>query len=699
MDDPRNRLAELFNLARTRLHTLKVPGADAKAPLPPIHIVPHTHWDREWYQTFAGYRSRLVPLVEGLMDLLEKYPDFKSFTFDGQVAPIDDYLATLTDADRPATDARLRRLISAGRIQIGPWYTAQDFHLVSGETTIRNIELGMARAKEYGFCVDVAYCPDQFGLIPELPKILRRAGITKVIGERGMKRELPWLFRWQAADGSEVDVYNIKDHYGGSGMSAQDIRSAARSRGFTTLILSGDDHTVPSADLIARAAKAGASMSSLGEFWKELPSFAATPLHRGEIRAAGNHNLLPNVISNRVDQRIETARSERLLERYAEPLALFAAQRYPQGLLDRAWHNLILNAAHDSACATGIDEVTREVRVRARETYDTAEGIVGDCTRTLGQRMQHRGRYVWNPSNFARDVRVPGGNGRELVAHDVPPLGWALLVDEPAAVPLPHTPTPPIRFVDEGDIGDTYTFEPGPTAPHDISLPLHVEQRSDEPFQRLTVRWENRDRDHRVRIHIKLPDVADHSVTDTQFGAVTRPAVPGLEMSNDRLNGYPASKFIIAGGVAVLVDRTAEYELLPDTNELAITLVRSHGKLSYGGGVNRRGGAGPQLDTHETQMLGDVEWQLAVMPWTASPDAELPWRAWEQFMLPMRRFEAPGGGHLPAQGTYFSTPPSGVLSAVLPGTVRSFEPTGAHRLIEKPLTLREPQRDIGNGVA
>jgi len=34
-------------------------------------VVPHTHWDREWYERFEGYRARLVPMVSKLLDLLD----------------------------------------------------------------------------------------------------------------------------------------------------------------------------------------------------------------------------------------------------------------------------------------------------------------------------------------------------------------------------------------------------------------------------------------------------------------------------------------------------------------------------------------------------------------------------------------------------------------------------------------------------
>ena len=34
------------------------------------HLIPHTHWDREWYLTRAAFQSRLVPALDDLIDRL-----------------------------------------------------------------------------------------------------------------------------------------------------------------------------------------------------------------------------------------------------------------------------------------------------------------------------------------------------------------------------------------------------------------------------------------------------------------------------------------------------------------------------------------------------------------------------------------------------------------------------------------------------
>ena len=32
-----------------------------------VAIVPHTHWDREWYEPFQTFRLKLVDLLDGLL--------------------------------------------------------------------------------------------------------------------------------------------------------------------------------------------------------------------------------------------------------------------------------------------------------------------------------------------------------------------------------------------------------------------------------------------------------------------------------------------------------------------------------------------------------------------------------------------------------------------------------------------------------
>src|ERR1039458_7078015 len=122
-----------------------------------VAIVPHTHWDREWYEPFQVFRMRLVELMDGLLDLLDADASYARFLLDGQMAVIDDYLEV-----RPENEERLRRHAASGRLEMGPWYILMDEFLVSGGTIIRDLQVGIRRGAAFGAVSDVGYLPDLF---------------------------------------------------------------------------------------------------------------------------------------------------------------------------------------------------------------------------------------------------------------------------------------------------------------------------------------------------------------------------------------------------------------------------------------------------------------------------------------------------------------------------------------------------------
>ena len=98
-----------------------------------VHIISHSHWDREWYLPFESHRMQLVELFDNLFDLFENDPEFKSFHLDGQTIVLDDYLEI-----RPENRDKVQRYIDQGKLKIGPFYILQDDYLISSEANVRN---------------------------------------------------------------------------------------------------------------------------------------------------------------------------------------------------------------------------------------------------------------------------------------------------------------------------------------------------------------------------------------------------------------------------------------------------------------------------------------------------------------------------------------------------------------------------------
>ena len=279
-----------------------------------IDVVPHTHWDREWYDPFQTFRLKLVHLVDDLLDLLEGDPSFAEFLLDGQVAIIDDYLAI-----RPENEERLRSLAAAGRLTVGPWYVLMDEFLVSGETIIRDLQAGIRRGAAFGGVMDVGYLPDMFGHIAQMPQILRQAGFEHTVVWRGVPSVVDTTaFWWEAPDGSRVRAEYLVAGYGNGAAIPDDAKALVRrlnahaeemgpflQPGAPLLFMNGTDHQRPQPWLGRVIAEVNEiqddyhlAITSLPEYLADAPT-DGLPSWRGELRSGVRSNLLMGVGSNR----------------------------------------------------------------------------------------------------------------------------------------------------------------------------------------------------------------------------------------------------------------------------------------------------------------------------------------------------------------------------------------------------------------
>ena len=397
-----------------------------------IHVVSHTHWDREWYLTHEQFRFRLVGLVDRVLDLLDAEPAYAHFHLDGQTIVLEDYLEI-----RPEQEDRLRRAIQSGRILVGPWYVMPDEFLVSGEAIVRYLARGHRTARQVGPVMPVGYLPDLFGHVAQMPQIWRQFGFDNTILWRGFggRNAEYW---WQAPDGSRVLMMHLPPEgycnatrlvFDPPAMMARATRAVDHERSRTAtgqvLLMNGVDHVEPhpaTLDLIAALSAAPGQQAS----HSTLPAYvdavrravAATnpPLETvtGELRGGEEYaNLLPGVLSARTYLKQRNAEVQTLLESYAEPLSVFALiastsaarpepvegrargstsspralrqWRYPDGELRHAWKTLLQNHPHDSICGCSIDAVhdenmTRFARARqvADAVIESALGVVAD---------------------------------------------------------------------------------------------------------------------------------------------------------------------------------------------------------------------------------------------------------------------------------------------------------------------------------
>jgi len=408
-----------------------------------IHVISHTHWDREWYRPFQLFRARLVDLVDALLDLMDTDPEYKFFHMDGQVAMLEDYLEI-----RPEQEPRLRRLIREGRILIGPWYTQPDEFLVSGEALVRNLLRGRRSARDYGGGMDLGYLPDTFGHTSQTPQILAGFGFPAAILFRGITEDqVPSAFTWRGADGTALLTIKLPDEtaysnflYGLQSTLATEgpidwtvadqqmvaLRAECERLAVCDQLLwmDGVDHIFPNPKTPALIERANAIMPGVEVVHSTLPAYVQAVLDAapdlkeqvGELRHANRawrfQALLANVASSHIGIKQANYACQTLLEKSAEPLSALAwlhGHAYPRHYLDLAWKSLLQNHAHDSICGCSVDDVHRDMHYRYRQVAQVGETVQERGLQFLAEQVdtsfvkEGDGAFVVaNPSPYVR---------------------------------------------------------------------------------------------------------------------------------------------------------------------------------------------------------------------------------------------------------------------------------------------------------
>ena len=434
-----------------------------------IHVVSHTHWDREWYLPLARFRQRLVALVD---ELLETPRDF-GFVLDGQAILLDDYLAV-----RPEREEDLRAGLARGVLEAGPWYVLADELLPSGEALVRNLLAGQRTVRARGGApLPVLYCPDSFGHPADLPALAEGFGFPLIIVWRGLGGgEWPHgdAFRWRAPGGATVLVHHLPpDGYEyGANLPTDEAPArerwdslrhmlGERARTRALLVLNGADHHALQSrpdEAIATLSRVAAPdrvhASTLNEFATafvgQASSLANLPEIQGELRFSPGYTwTVPGTWSSRSHQKRRNARIERLLTREAEPWATIAAARRAPArgpLLRAAWRTLLECHPHDTLCGCSTDAVAIAAGARYAFAEVEARGIVTDSLLDL---VGHdadaaRNSRVWLPQVVLRNASAaPRGGVAEVeivrfIAHE--PVG-------PGSAGVPVTDTellPPV---------------------------------------------------------------------------------------------------------------------------------------------------------------------------------------------------------------------------------------------------------------
>jgi alpha-mannosidase len=603
-------------------------------------VVPHTHWDREWYLPFEQFQLRLGAVVDGVLDTLENDASFTSFTLDGQAIVLEDYLDV-----RPENAERLQALLDSGRLEVGPSYVLPDEILVGGESLVRNLLLGRQVCRRFGLEPSGAgYLPDSFGHPAQLPQILAGFGIRTFLFSRGLGDEIDGVgvvFRWRAGP-AEVVASQMLPHYDNFARLTWYHDAEERVRGIVgrfgdalrragqddVVLANGSDHLPIEPELPEIVGGLETTLGArfrIGRYDEHTPEPNGLPLHEGELVGSRLQNILRGVNSARIYLKQANERAERRLLSIETAAALRTLRQdatYPGSDLRLAWRDLLRNHPHDSICGCSCDEVHRDMLVRFEQLHRTLDyverealGVGGALVNTLPFR-----RVRATEDGLVELDGFSGSRPEPFWEHDK-------RFDLEAIAER-------LVFEDEPDGGDLYTFCPsGSVLParrvasrrngnalvleHELpGITLETTIRAVPGLDRLEVTTvvENAAEDHRLRLLIRADDGADEVRAEGQFAVVRRPLVPPPPRSDWVEPPVPTAHTLGAvalGSTVLLTKGLPEYEASEDG--LRLTLLRCVGTISRPAGLPTRPlAAGPDIPTPDGQCRGRHVFEYAL---------------------------------------------------------------------------------------
>lgn len=362
-----------------------------------IHVVPHFHWDREWYFTAEESKILLVNDMEEVLTMLEQDPNYPYFVLDGQTAILEDYLALC-----PENRDRLAKLVRDGRLIIGPWYTQTDEMVVGGESIVRNLLYGKLDCKPFGERMMIGYLPDSFGQSARLPQILNGFGIHRCMFWRGTSERMgsdKTEFVWQGEDGAQVTVQLLPLGYA-IGKYLPEEPDALRERmdkylpvldrGATTdhiLLPNGHDQMPIQKNIFAVMQQIEACYpgrkTKLSRYEDVFDLIEQNPdsldTLRGEFLDGKYMRVHRSIYSSRADLKAANTRIENKITNILEPLASIAYSLgipYHHGLIEAIWKELLKNHAHDSIGCCCSDKVHRAIADRFFLAEDRTDSLI-----------------------------------------------------------------------------------------------------------------------------------------------------------------------------------------------------------------------------------------------------------------------------------------------------------------------------------
>ncbi|WP_062269700.1 glycoside hydrolase family 38 C-terminal domain-containing protein [Endozoicomonas arenosclerae] len=362
-----------------------------------VHVLPHTHWDREWYFTQQDSDVLATYNFTKVIETLETESDYSVYHLDGQSSIVEDYLKVL-----PHMRDRMAKLVGDRKLLIGPWYTQTDSFNVAGESIIRNLKYGMHVAESLGHSMKVGYLPDTFGHNAQMPTLFKGCGIDNIIFWRGIdfdQQVEKSNFIWTSLGGDNIIACNLVHGYG----AAKNIvaepahldkkifpmveKIKALSGLDEVLIPSGGDQVNIDPNL-PETLRIATERSPADDIYQISSMEAYVDYLRGqqdrfenyvgEFKAPRYARIHKTIGSVRYDIKKLNFEIEQFLLKKLEPVVAIAKAsgiRVHTQLIDIAWKKIIECHAHDSMGGCNSDATNADIMHRLKQAEEICHGL------------------------------------------------------------------------------------------------------------------------------------------------------------------------------------------------------------------------------------------------------------------------------------------------------------------------------------
>lgn len=416
-----------------------------------IHIISHTHWDREWYLNSRYVNQWLIPFFDALFKKMEEQNEYL-FALDGQTLIIEDLLKEAEANGRSPDDykKKIRKYAGEGRLFIGPYYMQTDWQLAGEEALVRNLLYGKKIAAQCGGAMKSGWLLDNFGQVSQAPQIHRGFFIEGLFVWRGIGMdpgETAAEFEWVSPDGSAVTAVYLLAGYRNA-MRLADFPETLQERIFFEasklipfnktnhiLLMNGYDQEMDPDDIlphIRRIKKEGWHiLQSSPEKYLEALHSERPILDRlhGQLYSGRYVSVFPGILSSRMYLKQQNAALQQMLSGFLEPLAVIASllgASYPKERIEEIWKLILQNQPHDSISGVSIDDVHTDMQERSglalSKLEDELQNILRGITvriNTAGEAGAEEAYIAYNTLAFERDMSffIPVQKEKTFIAN------------------------------------------------------------------------------------------------------------------------------------------------------------------------------------------------------------------------------------------------------------------------------------------